>query len=93
MAKQKRQTLIERERNKKGNGTISKTQLISCYVVSALIAVLCVVEALKPQTRAEGDDVLYYFLAVLGVAFSVLITVRNKKAKKTADFKAPRLKP
>ena len=78
----KRQNLIEREKNKKGDGTISRAQLISCYAASALIVVLCIVEARQPETIADGNPALYYLLAALGVAFSVYITVRNKAARK-----------
>lgn len=85
MAKKKKQNLMEREKNRKGDGTISRTQLLSCYVASALIAVLCVWEALKPETQASGDPVMYYVLAVLGVAYSVFITIRNHNAKKKAQ--------
>ena len=81
MAKQKRQNLIEREKNKK-TGSISKLQLYSCYAASALIVVLCIVEALKPETQTSGNPSTYYFLAVMGIAFSVFITVRNNAAKK-----------
>lgn len=88
----KRQNLAEREKNRKGNGTISKAQLISCYAASALIVILCVVEATKPETAANGNPILYYLLAVLGAAFSVFITVRNKSAKKKQKD-GPRLKP
>ena len=45
MAKKTRQNLVEREKNKKGDGTISKVQLWSCYAASALIVVLCVLDA------------------------------------------------
>ena len=81
MAKQKRQNLIEREKNKK-TGSISKLQLYSCYAASALIVVLCIVEALKPETQTSGNPSTYYFLAIVGIAFSVFITVRNNAAKK-----------
>ena len=91
MAKQKRQNLVEREKNKKGN-TISKMQLYSCYAASALIVVLCVMEALKPETQASGSPAMYYFLAVLGVVFSVFITVRNKGAEKKSVPTGKRLK-
>ena len=88
----KRQNIVERESSKKGNGTISKAQLISCYAASALIVILCVVEARKPETVADGNAVFYYLLAALGIAFSVYITIRNRNAKKKpAD--GPRLKP
>lgn len=53
MAKQKRKNLVEREKSRKGNGTISGLQLVSCYVASGLIVVLCLVEANSPQVRAE----------------------------------------
>ena len=87
----KRQNVIEREKNKKGNGTISKPQLLSCYAASALIVILGVAEAMKPETAANGNPGLYYLLAVLGVAFSVFITIRNKGAKKKQTG-GPRLK-
>ena len=87
----KRQNVIEREKSKKGNGTISRAQLISCYAASALIVVLCVSEAVKPETVANGNPILYYLLAVLGAAFSVFITIRNKSAKKK-QTDGPRLK-
>ena len=82
MGKKKRQNLLERERNKKRDGTISKMQLISCYAASALIVVICLLEANNPEVQASADPSMYYLLAVLGVAFSVYITVRNNSAKK-----------
>lgn len=88
----KRQNLVEREKNRKGNGTISRAQLISCYAASALIVVLCVAEAMKPETAVNENPILYYLLAILGAAFSVFITVRNKSAKKKQKD-GPRLKP
>ena len=91
MAKQKRQNLIEREKNKK-TGSISKVQLYSCYAASALIAVLCLVEALKPETQTSGNPATYYMLAVLGIAFSVFITIRNNAAKKKDAPTGRRLK-
>lgn len=92
MSKKKKQTLAEREKNKKGDGTITKVQLGSCYVASALIAVLCVMEALKPETQESGDPAMYYILAVLGVVFSVFITFRHNGAKKEKKPEGKRLK-
>lgn len=89
MANKKRQNLVEREKNRKGDGTISKMQLISCYAASLLIVILCVVEAMKPET---ANPSLYYFLAALGVAFSVFITIRNNGAKKAPAPTGKRLK-
>ena len=77
MAKKTKQSIMEREKNKKGDGTISNVQLWSCYIVSVIIVVLCIMEALKPETQA-----LYYGLAILGAAYSVFITIRNNSAKK-----------
>ena len=91
MAKQKRQNIVEREKNRK-NGSISKMQLYSCYAASALIVVLCILEALKPETQTSGNASMYYFLAVLGVAFSVFITVRNNAAQKKDAPTGRRLK-
>ena len=92
MAKKQKQNPMERQKNKKGDGTISKVQLLSCYAASAIIAVLCIWEALKPETQASGDPIMYYVLAVLGVAYSVLITVRNNNAKQKSESKGKRLK-
>lgn len=92
MAKQKRKNLVEREKGRKGNGTISGIQLASCYAASGLIVVLCLVEASNPQVRAEGDPALYYGLAVLGILFSLWITLKNSRAKKDANTNHPRLK-
>jgi len=91
MAKKKRQTMMEREQNRR-TGTVSKMQLLSCYAASALIVILCVVEALKPETQASGSPGMYYALAALGVAFSVFITVRNNAAKKQDTPRGNRLK-
>ena len=82
MAKKTKQSIMEREKNKKGDGTISNVQLWSCYIVSAIIVVPCILEALKPETQASGDAPLYYGLAILGAAYSVFITIRNNSAKK-----------
>jgi len=91
MGKTKKQSLMEREKNRRGSGTISKLQLYSCYGASVLIVILCIVEALKPETQASGNPAMYYLLAVLGVVFSVIITVRNNKAKKDSPAGGKRL--
>ena len=91
MAKKTRESLIQREKNRRGNGTISKTQLFSCYGASALIVILCVMEALKPETQTSGNPSMYYLLAVLGVVFSVIITIRDRNARKSSGHKGKRL--
>ena len=89
MAKQKRQHLIEQEKKRKGNRTISDVQLVSCYIASAVIVVLCIIEAMKPETV---NPPMYYVLAALGVGFSVFITIRNNSAKKKPVPTGKRLK-
>lgn len=90
MAKAKKQSVIEREKNRKGKGTISNIQLISVYIAAALIVILCMIQAASPEEPAPH---MYYILAVLAVVYVVYITVRNHKAK-NADTRsnAPRLK-
>ena len=92
MAKKKRQNLVEREQNRKGDGTISRLQLYSCYGASLLIVILCVTEALKPETQASGNPSMYYLLAALGVGYSVYITLRNNASKKKPAPTGKRLK-
>lgn len=92
MAKKKKQSFVEREQSRKGKGTISRLQLFSCYGASLLIVVLCLMEAWKPETQATGDPAMYYFLAALGVGFSIFITVRNNAAKKEPAAPGRRLK-
>ncbi len=85
MAKKQKQNPYERQKNKKGDGTITRTQLLSCYASSLIIVVLCVWEGLKPETQENGDPTMYFILAALGVAYSVLITIRNHNAKQKAQ--------
>ena len=70
---------------------ISGNVLISCYVASAAIAVIAVSEALKCfGADSKGEGYFYVILAVLGVLFSVFITLmnnRNKKLIKQGKFK------
>ena len=89
MAKNKKQSLIEREKSKKGNGTLSGLQLISVYIAAVLIVILCLVQAVSPEEPAPH---MYYLLAVLAVAYALFITFRNEKAKHSDSSNAPRLK-
>ena len=93
MGKKNKPNAIQRQQEKKGDGTISKVQLYSCYASSLIIAVLCLWESQSPEVIAEGEQNLYYVLAVLGVLFSVYIAIRNKAAQAKKDQHAgPRLK-
>ena len=91
MAKNKKQNVMEREKNRKGKGTLSPVQLISVYIAAVLIVILCIMEALKPETQTSGNPGMYYLLAVLGVVFSVIITVRDRNARKSPQPKGKRL--
>ena len=62
---------------------ISGTVLISCYVASAAIAVIAGNEAFRSfGSGSAGNGTFYVILAVLGVLFSVFITVMNNRNKK-----------
>lgn len=89
MAKKKQ---IENPHKKQGDGTISGGVLLSCYIASALIVLLCAMEAMKPETQAEGNVALYVVLAVIGVLFSVYITLRSRKNQREKEEKGIRLK-
>ena len=81
---------MEREKNKKGNGTLSTIQLVSVYIAAALIVVLCLIQATVPEEPAPH---MYYILAVLAVGYAIFITFRNHKAKEGASgANGPRLK-
>ena len=70
---------------------ISGNVLISCYVASAAIVVIAVSEAVRCfGSGSTSEGTFYVILAVLGVLFSVFITVmnsRNKKHIKQGKFK------
>lgn len=90
MAKSKKQSVIEREKNRKGKGTLSTIQLVSVYIAAALIVILCMIQAAAPE---EPNPHMYVILAILAVAYVVYITVRDQKAKKAASgTTGPRLK-
>lgn len=77
------------ERNKpyrKAAGTISNGRLLSCYVVSAVIVALCIYEIIVEEDIV-GGNFTYIFLAAAAVIFSVVITVRNNRAKAAAPGK------
>jgi|GEM_PF-1314700 len=62
---------------------ISSTVLVSCYVASAAIAVIAGNEAFKSfGSDNTGSGSFYVILAVLGLLFSVFITVMNNRNKK-----------
>jgi hypothetical protein len=62
---------------------VSGSVIGSCYVASAVIAIIAVSEAVKSFSSANTSSGAFYVaLAVLGVLFSVFITVVNRRNKK-----------
>ncbi|MFB0921018.1 MAG: hypothetical protein QMB62_09065 [Oscillospiraceae bacterium] len=62
---------------------VSGNILVSCYVASAAIVVIAVSEALKSFGSADTrSGVFYVALGVLGLLFSLFITVMNNRNKK-----------
>ena len=62
---------------------VSSNILISCYVASAAIVVIAVSEAVKAFNSANTKTGAFYVaLGVLGLLFSVFITVMNNRNKK-----------
>ena len=90
MAKNKKQSVMDREKNRKGKGTLSPIQLVSVYIAAALIVILCMVQASLPE---EPNPHMYIILAILAVVYVLYITFRDRKAKQ-AESKpnGPRLK-
>ena len=70
---------------------VSGNVIISCYAASAVIVVIAVSEAIKSfGAGSTSEGTFYVILAVLGVLFSVFITLmnnRNKKFIKQGKFK------
>ena len=78
------------KRNKqyrKSAGTISDDRLISCYVASAVIVGLCIYEMISGKDEILGGTATYGILAALAVVFSVVITLRNREAKRASAGK------
>ncbi len=71
---------------------ISSSVLFSCWAASLIIAIVAVSEAVgRFGEKNTSGGAIYVVVAVLGVLFSVFITVmnrRNKKLLKQPDKKA-----
>lgn len=67
---------------KKEYKQISAGALTSCYVASAAIAVIAGREGILRYGSDPVSGVFYIILAVLGILFSVFITVENNRNKK-----------
>ncbi len=63
--------------------TVSDPVVFSCYIASAVILVLAIIEAVKEFQQGKiWGGVIYILLAIAGVLFSVFITIWNKRNKK-----------
>ena len=63
--------------------TVSETVVFSCYLASAAILVIAIIEAVKQfQQGSVWGGVVYIILAVAGVLFSIFITLWNRRNKK-----------
>lgn len=63
--------------------TVSETVVFSCYLASAAILVIAIIEAVKQfQQGSVWGGAVYIILAVAGVLFSVFITLWNRRNKK-----------
>ena len=90
MAKAKKQSVMDREKNRKGKGTLSPVQLISVYIAAVLIVILCMIQASLPE---EPNPHMYIILALLAGVYVIYITIRDHKAKKAESHSnGPRLK-
>ena len=81
---------MDREKNRKGKGTLSRVQLISVYIAAVLIVILCMIQASLPE---EPNPHMYIILAVIAVVYAIYITIRDHKAKNAESHSnGPRLK-
>ena len=63
--------------------TVSETVVFSCYIASVAILVIAILEAVKRfQQGSLWGGIVYTALAIVGVLFSVFITLWNRRNKK-----------
>ncbi len=68
--------------------TVSDTVVFSCYIASAAILVIAIIEAVKQFQQANiWGGIIYIVLAIAGVLFSVFITLWNRRNKKLLKAK------
>jgi len=68
--------------------TVSYTVVFSCYLASAVILVIAIIEAVKQfQQASVWGGVIYIVLAIAGILFSVFITLWNRRNKKLLNEK------
>lgn len=83
MAKLKYSTGKQKQKDPPPIQTISDTVVYSCYIASLAILVIAIIEAVKQFQQANlWGGVIYIALALVGVLFSVFITLWNRRNKK-----------
>lgn len=79
----KRKSKTVPPRRKRSVRQVSGSVLFSCYIASAAIFIIAVSEAVRCFGEDKsGSGKLYIILAVLGLLFSVFITIMNNRNKK-----------
>lgn len=82
MAKKKFSTANKKQKDPPPNQTVSDTVVFSCYIASAAILVIAVIEAIKQFQQSNiWGGIIYIVLAIAGVLFSVFITRWNRRNK------------
>jgi len=83
MAKMKFSTGTQKQKDLPAVQTVSDTVVFSCYIASAVILVIAIIEAVKRfQLGNLWGGIIYVALAIAGVLFSVFITLWNRRNKK-----------
>ena len=91
MAKMKFSTGTQKQKDPPAVQTVSDTVVFSCYIASAVILVIAIIEAVKRfQLGNLWGGMIYVALAIAGVLFSVFITLWNRRNKKLLKEKKKR---
>lgn len=91
MTKMKFSTGTQKQKDLPAVQTVSDTVVFSCYIASAVILVIAIIEAVKRfQLGNLLGGIIYVALAIAGVLFSVFITLWNRRNKKLLKEKKKR---
>lgn len=83
MAKRKISTTKIKQKDLPRIQTVSDTVVYSCYIASLAILVIAVIEAYKQfQLDNLWGGIIYIALAIVGILFSIFITLWNRRNKK-----------
>lgn len=83
MAKMKFSTGSTQQKDPPRIQTVSETVVFSCYIASVAILVIAIIEAVKQFQQGNlWGGIVYTALAIVGVLFSVFITLWNRRNRK-----------